>query len=208
MEHSSSEPHVTPEPSTELEPREGGGFWGETLRFSLIALLIVLPIRFFVAQPFIVSGASMEHTFSTGQYLIVDQVSYRFEAPARGDVIVFKYPRDPSKYFIKRVIGLPGDTVTISGGTVTISNDEHPEGTVLDEPYLPEAQTNGSKIQTTLADGEYFVMGDNRNASSDSRSWGTLPEENIIGRAILRLFPISNFDLFPGEFNIGQLLDK
>ncbi len=175
----------------------------EIFRFTLIALIIVIPIRMFVAQPFIVSGASMEDTFESGEYLIVDQVSYKFHEPVRGDVIVFRYPKDPSKFFIKRVIGLPGDTVEIDGSTVRIRNTEHPEGFVLNEPYI-KSMRNSSTINETLGEREYFVMGDNRDQSSDSRVWGVLQEERIIGRAFLRLFPPNTFDYLPGEVRFEE----
>jgi signal peptidase I len=177
-------------------------FLGEVVRFSLIALVIVLPVRLFIAQPFIVSGASMEATFSTGQYLIVDQLTYHFEAPARGEVIVFRYPKDPSKFFIKRIIGIPGDTVHINGNVVTISNASHPEGVVLDESYIL-SMAPSTTLTETLGDNEYFVMGDNRDASSDSRMWGVLQRENIIGRAFLRLFPLTKTGVFPGNYDIN-----
>jgi signal peptidase I len=176
----------------------------EILRFAIIALVIVLPIRIFIAQPFIVSGASMEDTFHNNEYLIVDQLTYRFHEPARGDVIVFRYPRDPSKFFIKRVIGLPGDTVTINGNAVTIANDAHPDGIVLDEPYLNTP--TDSYLSETLSEGEYFVMGDNRGASSDSRVWGTLPKDNIVGRALLRLFPVAEASVLPGAYDLNDEL--
>lgn len=175
----------------------------EIIRFSIIALIIVIPIRMFVAQPFIVSGASMVDTFQNGEYLIVDQLTYHFESPERGDVIIFRYPRDPSKFFIKRVIGIPGDTVKIQGTTVTITNENYPGGLVLDEPYIEDMQPSGD-LTEILGDREYFVMGDNRNQSSDSRVWGVLQEQNIIGRALLRLFPFSEADLFPGAYVLGE----
>lgn len=178
------------------------GFLTEIIRFSMVALLIVLPIRMFVAQPFIVSGASMETTFSTGEYLIVDQLSYRFEEPSRGDIIIFRYPKDPSKFFIKRVIGIPGDTVTIDGNKVTIKNDEHTEGVTLKEdPYVLE-MTSNTTLTETLGEGEYFVMGDNRDASSDSRMWGVLQRDKIVGRAFLRLYPFTEASYLPGEYDI------
>lgn len=162
-------------------------FWKELFKLVFISLVIVIPFRLYVAQPFIVDGASMDPTFETGHYLIVDELSYRFKNPERGSVLIFKYPKDPSKSFIKRVIGLPGETVSINNGEVTIINAEHPDGFVLDEPYI------GSKKNETLSrelgEGEYFVMGDNRLASADSRAWGPVPEENIIGRPIIRFFP-------------------
>jgi signal peptidase I len=170
----------------------------EILRFAFFALIIVLPVRMFIAQPFIVSGASMETTFSTGQYLIVDQLTYHFEEPMRGDVIIFRYPKDPSKFFIKRVIGLPGDTVHIEGSDVTITNAAHPEGMLLDETYV-HSMRPGTPLTEVLGDGEYFVMGDNRDASSDSRAWGVLQRDNIIGRAFLRLFPLAEVGVLPGK---------
>lgn len=174
---------------------------GEIVRFSLFALLIVLPIRLFIAQPFIVSGASMETTFSTGQYLIVDQLTYHLEEPQRGDVIIFRYPKDPSKFFIKRVIGVPGDTVNISGNEVKITNTAFPEGVVLDESYILSMKPN-TTLTEILGDGEYFVMGDNRDASSDSRAWGVLQRDNIVGRAFLRLFPLTKVGVLPGKYDI------
>ncbi len=170
----------------------------EILRFSLIALLIVIPVRMFIAQPFIVSGASMKETFHNGEYLIVDQVSYHLHSPQRGDVIVFRYPRDPSKYFIKRIIGVPGDTISIENSIVSITNEGHPEGFNLNEPYIKSMKPNVA-MSETLGDREYFVMGDNRDESSDSRVWGVLQEERIIGKAFLRLFPFSEVSILPGE---------
>jgi signal peptidase I len=172
----------------------------DIVSFSFIALLIVIPVRTFIAQPFIVSGASMESTFHTGEYLIVDQLTYEFNKPVRGDVIVFRYPKDPSKFFIKRVIGLPGETITIEGSTVRISNAEQPNGFILDEPYI-KSMINGSELTEKLGDREYFVMGDNRDQSSDSRFWGVLQEERIIGRAFVRLFPPSQLDYLPGAID-------
>lgn len=173
----------------------------EIIRFSLVALIIVLPIRIFIAQPFIVSGTSMEHTFSNRQYLIIDQISYRFHEPKRGDVIVFRYPKDTTKFFIKRIIGLPGDTISINGKEVRIINTEHPEGVTLTEPYILSMHA-GTTLTEKLGKGEYFVMGDNRDASSDSRAWGVLPRENIVGRTFLRLFPFTVLGTFPGAYDI------
>lgn len=169
----------------------------EIVRFSILALLIVVPVRMFVAQPFLVSGASMEETFQNGDYLIVDRVSYTLDDPKRGDVVIFRYPKDPSKFFIKRIIAVPGDTINITGSTVTITNTDSPEGFVVDEPYIKSMKA-GITITETLGEREYFVMGDNRDESSDSRVWGVLQEERIVGRAFLRLFPPQSFDVMPG----------
>lgn len=189
-------------PSLPTEEKKDGVL-SEIVRFSLVALLIVLPIRLFVAQPFIVSGASMETTFSTGEYLIVDQLTYHFEEPERGDVIIFRYPKDPSKFFIKRIIGIPGDTISIAGREVTITNAEHPDGIVLEEESYVHDMKPGATLEETLGAGEYFVMGDNRDASSDSRAWGVLTRDNIVGRAFLRLFPLTEIGIFPGDHSLS-----
>jgi len=176
-------------------------FLSDIITFSIIAILIVAPIRLFIAQPFIVSGASMEPTFKTGEYLIIDQLSYSFDAPKRGEVIIFRYPNEPSKFFIKRVIGLPNETVELHGKEIVIKNSEHPSGIILDEPYLEEGNRNVTNMTTTLRDNEYFVLGDNRRASSDSRIWGPLAEDFIVGRAFVRLFPITESSLLPGDYS-------
>lgn len=170
----------------------------EIIQFALIALIIVIPVRWFIAQPFIVSGASMENTFHSGEYLIVDQLSYHLREPQAGDVVVFRYPKNPSTFFIKRIIAVPGDTISIDGNVVTITNTEHPNGLVLDEPYINTMAPN-TFMKETLGDREYFVMGDNRDRSSDSRVWGILQRENMVGRAFLRLFPLNRIDYLPGE---------
>jgi signal peptidase I len=172
----------------------------DLISYTLTALVIVLPVRMWVAQPFVVNGGSMDTTFANGEYLIVDELSYRFEEPARGDVIVFKYPIDPKKYFIKRIIGLPGETVSVNDQVVTITNTENPKGMVLKENYI-HSQTFGN-IKTTLKADEYFVMGDNRLVSSDSRFWGNLPKKNITGRPILRLLPYTRINYLPGAIEV------
>lgn len=171
----------------------------EIFKFSILALVIVVPFRLFIAQPFIVSGASMSPTFETGQYLIVDQLTYRFEQPKRGDVVIFRYPNDPSKYFIKRIIGLPGEVVQLANGKTTILDPLTNTTTMLDEPYLKRDRTD-DHLSAPLASDEYFVMGDNRGASSDSRLWGPLPRADIVGRALVRLLPPTTFTLLPGAY--------
>ncbi len=182
-------------------PQESSGknenFFTELVKFIIIAAIIVFPIRLFVAQPFIVSGASMNPTFLNGQYLIVDELTYRFEAPQRGDVIIFRYPKDPKEFFIKRIIGLPGETVTIQNGKVGVTEVGGKQIT-LDESYIKN-QGNGGDATYAIPQGQYFVMGDNRPESSDSRIWGLLPKSNIIGRALIRLLPVSLFGFFPGS---------
>ncbi len=145
----------------------------DLVKFIALALVIVLPIRMFIAQPFIVSGESMVPTFQDGQYLIVDELSYNLNGPHRGDVIVFKYPKDTKRFFIKRIIGMPNEKIIIDNGKTKIINKENPDGFVLDEPYINESFDTTEKY--TTGDNEYFVMGDNRNRSSDSREWGLLP---------------------------------
>lgn len=179
-------------------------FFIEVLKFSLLTLLIVLPFRMYVAKPFIVDGASMSPTFETGHYLIVDQISYQFESPERGEVIIFKYPKDETRFFIKRIVGLPGETVDINEGKVTIFNETNPDGMVLSEDYLENNLM--INLRTEVGENEYFVMGDNRPNSSDSRVWGTLNEDLIIGRAFLRLLPLNKINLFPGNFNFQSSL--
>lgn len=172
-------------------------FFQETIKFALITLAIVLPIRLFIAEPFIVSGTSMLPTFENGEYLIIDRLTYRFEEPVRGEVVVFRYPKDPSKYFIKRIIGLPGEEINITGNKITIKNTNNPEGFELDQSFI--SRQSPSNVSTKLGSDEYFVMGDNRPASSDSRYWGSLPKNHIVGRALVRLFPFTRISVFPGD---------
>jgi signal peptidase I len=160
----------------------------EVVIFIVLAVVIVLPI--------VVDGESMHPTFENGDYLIVDELTYHFESPQRGDVIVFRYPGDPSIFYIKRIVGLPGETVHITNGTVMITKTDGAQLT-LTEPYavVDDATYNGT---TTLGAGQYFVMGDNRPESSDSRVWGPLPAQNIIGRVFLRLLPANEIGVLPG----------
>ncbi len=176
-------------------------FW-ELVRFAIIALLVVVPIRAFIAQPFIVSGSSMYPTFEDGNYLIVDEISYRFETPARGDVIIFRFPKDKKKFFIKRIIGLPGETLEIRENIITIKNKDNPGGFVLNEPYVKNISYSDETME--LKNDEYFLMGDNRGASSDSRSWGNVKKNLIIGRAFLRLLPLDGIGLLPGHYEFAK----
>jgi signal peptidase I len=168
--------------------------------YAVLALGIALFIRLFVAAPYVVQGASMEPTFDDWHYLIIDRLSYDFSEPRRGDVIVFDLPSNTGRALIKRVIGLPGETISIAGNAIVVYNAEHPEGLTLAEPYLSPGNLGGyTNTRTTLREDEYFVLGDNRRVSSDSRVWGVLPREDIVGRVLVRLFPVDRVQLFPGE---------
>jgi signal peptidase I len=168
-------------------------FIWEVAKIVTIALLIVVPIRYFLFQPFFVRGDSMKPNFENNDYLIVDEISYRFREPLRGEVIVFKYPNNPSQRYLKRIIGLPGEEVEIKDGKVMISPASvSREKFVLDESaYLPEFLKTQGDMDVFLGENEYFVLGDNRTFSSDSRRWGTLPEEDIIGKVFLRPWPFT-----------------
>ncbi len=167
-------------------------FSWEIIKIVVISLAIIIPIRYYLIQPFFVRGASMEPNFDDGQYLVVDEISYRFEDPERGEVIVFKYPKDPSQYYIKRIIGLPNEVVEIKENQVKIYNDQNPEGIILDESaYLTDSGRIPNETYLKLGPDEYFVMGDNRQASSDSRVWGPLKKDLIIGRVWVRAWPFN-----------------
>ncbi len=140
----------------------------------------------------------MEPTFHTGEYLIVDQITTELSGPKRGEVIIFKYPLIPSRYFIKRVIALPGETIKITGNQVEIKEVGSDDFYILEEPYIEF--TKEANLETVLSNDEYFVMGDNRFASLDSRSWGPLKESFIVGKAFVRLFPVSKIDFSPGSY--------
>jgi signal peptidase I len=171
--------------------------WTDLLRFAIICLLIVIPFRMFIAQPYIVEGSSMDPTFKNGDYLIVDQLSFDFTTPKRGDVIILKFPQDTSRYLIKRVIGLPNETVSIKKGIVTIKNSQ---GELpLDESYVRFEKADSGEY--VLGDREYFVMGDNRAASSDSRIWGPVPVQDVVGKAVIRLLPVNSKHFLPGKIN-------
>lgn len=193
--------------------REVGKFIWEIIKVIALAFIIIVPIRVFLFQPFFVQGASMEPNFEDGQYLIVNELGFKqtnvgtdsytlftvnpFREIKRQTVVVFRYPLDPSKYFIKRIIGLPNEKVQIKDNIVTIFNQENPDGLILDEKtYLSSTvKTNGDMV-VSLGDDEYFVMGDNRMFSSDSRSWGAVPEKDIMGEVLIRAWPLDKASLF------------
>jgi signal peptidase I len=194
--------------------KEGG--FREAIKFTVIFVTFFFLIRFLLVQPFLVEGPSMEPTFHTGNYLLVDKFSYKFvNDPQRNDVVVFDIPDEKhafhtcllplfdkcyfetNRYLIKRIIGLPGEKVTILGGVVTISNNESPQGFILDEKEIK--YKSDMSDERVLGADEYYVMGDNRSNSSDSRYWGPLPKDKIVGRPILRLTPLTQIGLWPGS---------
>ena len=168
----------------------------EIVQIVIISAAIIIPIRYFLIQPFYVKGASMEPNFFDHEYLIIDEISYRFNEPERGDIVVFRYPRDPSQFFIKRVVALPSETVEISDGRVIIYNDEFPEGVILLEDYLDPSVVTLGKKRSQLNVDEYFVLGDNRDASLDSRSFGPVRIREIVGKVWVRGLPISRVGIF------------
>lgn len=172
-------------------------FLWEIAKIAILALVIILPVRYFIAQPFFVKGASMELAFEDGDYLIIDEVSYRLSEPKRGDAIVFRFPENPKQFFIKRIIALPNETIEIKNNEVKIYNEENPLGFVLNESsYLnPEQKTEG-ELRMKLDDNEYFVLGDNRFQSSDSRRWGPLNRHFIVGKTLIRAWPFNEVKYF------------
>ena len=190
-----------------------GGFVLEIIKIISLAFIIIVPIRVFLFQPFFVQGASMEPNFENGQYLIVNELGFKKTTIGLGDirffsvgafreilrqkVVVFRFPKDPNKFFIKRVIGLPGDKIEIKDGSYKIFNIENPDGFSLDESaYLPKGMKTSGELVVTLKNNEYFVMGDNRPFSSDSRVWGVVPDDDIIGEVLLRAWPLNQISVF------------
>ncbi len=174
--------------------RAATGFIWEVIKVALISLAIILPIRYFLVQPFYVKGASMEPSFYDHDYLLIDEISYRFRAPERGEVVVFRYPKDPRQYFIKRIVGLPGERVVIKDNGVWVG----PPGgelTELDEPYLGVVRTRG-QYDATLGPDEYYVLGDNRESSLDSRSFVGVAKRGLVGRIWIRGWPFESWKVY------------
>jgi signal peptidase I len=168
----------------------------ESLKVVAVAAVTVFIIRYFLFKPFYVKGASMEPTFQENEYLIIDEITYRFRQPMRGEVVVFKYPDVQRDYFLKRIIGLPGERVKVTDGKVTVYNTQHPEGIVIDEKYLSAEILTVGEQDITLNDHEFFVLGDNRPLSYDSRRFGPVDRDQLVGRVILRALPISRAQKF------------
>lgn len=183
----------------------------DALRYIFIALIVVIPIRAFIAQPFIVQGNSMYPTLHNHEYLIVNEMVKLTQDYHRGDVVILHYPNDPSRYFVKRIIGLPGETVTFAGNVPIITGPTHPKPLYLDEPYVADSQKMNNNLTRTLSNDEFFVCGDNRSQSSDSRIWGPVPRNYMDGRALIRLFPFSVISFNPGslaEFGSPYVADR
>ena len=172
------------------------GLLKDLFTLALLIVVVVIPIRLFVVSPFVVDGASMHPTFENLDYLVVDEAVYDFKTPARGDVVVCRYPGNPSIFYIKRIVGLPGETISINRGVITVAT---PDGARLSfaEPYVVSEDATYTKNISLFAD-EYFVMGDNRPNSSDSRVWGPLSRKDLVGRVDMRLLPLARFGFFPG----------
>ena len=187
----------------EIEKKENNSFLSDlkdfsfdTIKIIVISLIIIVGIRSFVMQPFFVNGQSMEPNFYDGDYLIVNEIGYRFDDPKRGDVIIFHYPNDPRQFFIKRIVGLPGEKIEIRNNEITVYNKERPDGFALDEVYISKSAVISKDYSQELKNDEYYVLGDNRIASSDSRVWGVLEKHHIVGKAWIRAWPFDNFSVF------------
>ncbi|MFA6534615.1 MAG: signal peptidase I [Patescibacteria group bacterium] len=178
--------------------REAVGFSLEIIKIVIISLAIIFPVRYFLIQPFYVKGASMEPNFYNHEYLIINEISYRFEAPVRGEIVVFRPPNGPAgDFFIKRIIGLPGDRVVVQDGKIKIFNETHPTGVVLDETqYLERRLVTAGNSDVTLGANEYFVCGDNRPSSLDSRTFGPIKASSIVGKVWLRGWPFDRVTIF------------
>jgi len=175
----------------------------EVLKIVIISLAIIIPIRFFLIQPFYVRGSSMEPNFYDNEYLVINEITYRFSEPDRGDVVVINERDSMGEYIIKRIIGLPGEKVQITGGKVIIYNQDYPEGKVLKEEYLEKGTYTSGNVIVELEDDEYFVLGDNREFSLDSRSFGPVKKDDIVGYAWLRAWPVYKMKYFISpEYNL------
>lgn len=202
LNHDSNKDEAIGEQLSHLKPIEASpahdffDFLFELLKTGVIVVIFALLIRYFAIQPFIVDGSSMLPNYTDKEYLLAEKISYLIGDPGRGDVIVFQYPKNPSLNYIKRIIGLPGETVEINNDQIKVINSAHPNGLILTETYIPKdsltevTQANGLKV--TLKDNEFFVLGDNREHSSDSREWGILPRSNILGRSWLSIAKLNS----------------
>ncbi len=175
--------------------KQFGSFVLDFLETIVLSFAIFVVVYVFITQPHKVKGDSMLPNFHTSEYLLTDKVTYRFRPPGRGDVVVFRYPLAPQYDYIKRIIGLPEEEIEIRNGRVKIYNQNNKEGFVLPEPYLKPGTLTlphpsiPDGVRTKIPEKHFVVMGDNRQQSSDSREWGPIALENIIGRVWLRYWP-------------------
>jgi len=174
--------------------QNAGIFFLELVKIVVLATITIVLVRYFLFKPFYVKGESMEPTFHEREYLIIDEITYRFRDPQRGEVVVFEAPFNNSEFYLKRVIGLPGERIKIEDNKVIVYNGTNPQGMVLEEIYLDE-ETPGS-VSVTLGPGQFFVLGDNRDASFDSRRFGPVSKGEIVGRAWLRGWPFNKFGVY------------
>lgn len=179
--------------------------FAEVAFIALGALMLATVVRVFVAEPFVVSGTSMSPTFEPGDYLVIDRLSYRFSEPSRGDMIVFRYPLDASAYFVKRIVGLPGETIEIGDGTISLVSADGSKKQLLEGPFQSGGKRHDRSSTIVLSQDEYFMIGDNRDSSDDSRDWGPLRGRYIVGRVIMQLLPLSDAAIFPGAFVFAEL---
>ncbi len=179
------------------EPGRFAEYGLEFLKIFLIAAAVILPIRLFLIQPFYVKGSSMEPNFFENEYLIVDKLTPAFQEYKRGEVIVFRHPPTEKYYLIKRIIAVPGERVVIQNRQITIYNAEYPEGVVLDEQEYTPRPLRPQAIDETLGPDEYYVLGDNRPVSMDSEYFGPVDESQIVGRVVIRGFPLSRISVIP-----------
>ena len=171
-------------------------------------VILVKLVQAFLIQPFIVDGASMLPTYHNQEFLLVDKLTYLLEKPHRGDVMIFKlYENNDNpyegKHLIKRVIGLPGERVVVRNGVTRIYNKENPGGFILEEPYVVYADT-AKDVDVQLDEDHYFMMGDNRAQSYDSRDWGPLDKANIKGQVLFRIYPFKQAGYEPGRYTFSK----
>jgi signal peptidase I len=180
-----------------------------SLLIWIISIIILVKlVQAFLIQPFIVDGASMLPTYHNKEFLLVDKFSYRVKNPERGDVMIFKLYENTNnpyegKHLIKRVIGLPGERVVVKNAITTIYNKKNPNGFVLDEPFVSFKDIT-KDVNVTLDEYHYFVMGDNRAQSYDSRDWGALDEINIKGQVLFRVYPFKQAGYEPGRYSFTK----
>lgn len=173
------------------------GWVYEVARGIIFIIAILIVIVAILGTIYIVDGASMEPSFNDGEYILVEKLSYWLSTPHRGDAVILKFPGDPeNKKYIKRIIGLPGDKIVIKNQKVYIN------GSAINEFYLTYGTPTLPDLNITVGQKEYFVLGDNRENSNDSRIWGTCPEKLIIGKAWIIFLPLKNFSVIPEvEYN-------